>query len=138
MDKLQIVYFVLIGLGTLLPIICFIKMRMIAAFKQKGVLTEATITNVERKTGYKGSRYYKLTLEYKVINTGELFIGHRPYFNKKAIGDTMPLIYMPDDPAKFSIDFGKRMPYVLAISIVFLLLIIWFCIWMSKLEYTTA
>lgn len=127
---------ILIALAILPLIMTLIKMNRISAFKKKAVSTTARVTQVEKQYGFRGNIYYMLTLEYQAMETGALFITHTPTLKKYEPGNTIPLMYLPGDPVKFSIDHGKRLPYILAFTILFFLLILWFCTWLNGLEYT--
>lgn len=109
---------------------------MLRTFKRKALATTATVTHVETRRGVKGNAYYVLTLEYRTIDTAQLFTRHAISAKKYAPGSILPLMYLPDDPAKFSIGSGKGFPYMIAFSMVLLLLIVWFCAWLNGLEYT--
>ncbi len=137
MEKLTIVYIVLLVSGAVPLILCITKMIMLKNFKNKAVKVMATITHVEKRIRFKGSRYYLLTLKYNLAATNQLWNAHANLFKKYQPGDEVPLWYLPDKPTKFSIDNGKRYPYAFAFTGVFFLLIVWFCYWLSNLEYTT-
>lgn len=109
---------------------------MIQRFKEKAVITTATITHTEKRTGYK-STYYLLHLQYKTIDTGIVYTGDSVSASKKhRSGDTVPLMYLAGKPAIFRTDFGKWIPWVLAFGIVFFTLIAWLCYWLLHLKHT--
>ncbi len=126
---------ILIVAGAVPLVVCIIKMKMLHAFKKKSVVADATVTKVEEQYRYKTGIIYRASVEY-VTDKKELYIATVPLFKKHVAGDTVRLMYMPDDPTKFSADFGKRLPYFLPFAIVFLLLIIWLCTWLNSLKYT--
>jgi hypothetical protein len=126
---------ILIVAGAVPLVLCIIKMKMLNAFKKKSVVADATVTKVEERYRYKTGIIYRATVEY-VTDKKELYIATVPLFKKHVDGDTVRLMYMPDDPTKFSTDFGKRLPYFLPFTIVLFLLIIWLCVWLGNLEYT--
>jgi hypothetical protein len=136
MDKITIFSIILISISILPLLMVLIKMRILRSFKQKAVSTTATITHVEKRSGFKGNAYYVLTLEYRTIDTGRLFTKHSITSKKQQAGITVPLMYLPDKPEKFSIDSGKGYPYMIVITLVFFGLILWFCTWLRSLEYT--
>lgn len=137
MNTITIFSIVLISLGTLPLLMCLIKMKMLKAFKQKAVSTTATITHIEIHRGFKGNAYYVLILEYRTVDMTRL-ITRRAITSKKYVaGNVIPLMYLPGDPEKFSIDSGKSYPYMIGICMAFLLLIVWFCFWLNGLKYTT-
>ncbi len=137
MNTITIFSIVLISLSIVPLLLCLIKMRMLKTFKQKAVSTTATITHVEVKRGFKGNAYYVLTLEYRTIDTFQLHTRYSITSKKHVAGSIIPLMYLPDDPMKFSIDSGKAYPYMIVICIVFFLLIVWFCYWLNNLKYNT-
>jgi len=135
MDKMTIVIVVLGTLSILPLLFTLIKMRMLQNFRKKGITTTATIIHVEEHYRAKGGYYYYLTFTYKTIH-GEGYTARSVDHKKRQPGDTIPLTYLLEKPTKFSVDNGKRLPYIAAFSIVFFFLIIWFCYWLSNLEYT--
>jgi hypothetical protein len=135
MDRIEIVVLILISISLVLPVLCIVKMRRLKEFKKTAIVTSALIRSVERRSGYK-SVYYLLTVQYGDL-TGKIFMGSAVVASKKhKPGDFVPLMYLPDNPAKYKTDFGKWLPWVLAFSLVFLGLIIWFCYWLLHIEYT--
>jgi len=136
MDIITIISVILIVLAILPLLMVLIKMRKLKAFKQKAVTTTATIINIEKRRGYKNNTYYVLTLEYRTIDMARTFTPHSITTKKYVQGSTIPLMYLPDDPAKFSIDSGKGYPYMIAITLILFGLIVWFCTWLNSLEYT--
>lgn len=137
MDKITIACIILISLGILPLLVCLIKMRMLKAFKQKAVSTTATITHIETHRGFKGNAYYVLILEYQTVDMSRLLTGRAITSKKYVAGSVIPLMYLPGDPVKFSIDSGKGYPYMIAICIVFSVFIVWCCFWLNGLKYTT-
>lgn len=109
---------------------------MLKNFRMRGVTTVATIIHLEERYRSKGGTYYYITFTYRTIPAGESYTGRSVEYKKHEVGQTIPLIYMPDKPEKFSVDTGKRLPYLAAFSFVFFLLITWFCYWLSNLQYT--
>lgn len=103
---------------------------------KKAIITTATVTNCEKRHGLKGSVYYILSLQYETIDGKEIINGTMG-FTKQEKGDRIPLMYLPDKPTQFSIDFGKKIPLAIALTLVFFGLIVWFCIWLNSLKYTS-
>ncbi|HMI77615.1 MAG TPA: DUF3592 domain-containing protein [Ferruginibacter sp.] len=136
MNIITIFSIVLIVLAILPLFMVLIKMRRLKAFKQKAVTTTATITNIEKRRGFKNNTYYVLTLEYRTIDMTKTFTSHSITTKKYIQGNTIPLMYLPENPAKFSIDSGKGYPYMIAITLILFGLIVWFCYWLNNLEYT--
>jgi hypothetical protein len=126
---------ILIVAGAVPLVVCIIKMKMLNAFKKKSVVTNATVTKVEERHHYKIGIIYRATVEYKT-GKEELYLVTVPLFKKHIIGDTVRLMYMPDDPTKFSTDFGKRLPFFLLFTVVLFMLIAWLCTWLHNLEFT--
>jgi hypothetical protein len=135
MNTINIACFILIGLATMPLLMVLIKMSMLKAFKRKAISTTANITHIEKKRASKGNIYYIITLQYRTIDTARWFIKNSITTKKFETGQTIPLMYLPDKPEKFSIDTGKNYPYMVAITITLLLLILWFCTWLTKLGY---
>lgn len=136
MEKLTIVYIILLGAGALPLLICIIKMNMLKKFKKKAEKIMATITHVEKHIGFKGSRYYLVSLEYKMAGTNQLWNAYAKLFKKHQQGDEISLWYLPGNPTKFTIESRKSYLVAIAVTGVFFLLIVWFCYWLSNLEYT--
>lgn len=132
MDRITIISVILIILGSMPLILVLIKRRMQKVFMQKAVTTTAVVTNCEKRIGLKGSVYYILSLQYTTID-GRQILNGTVGSGKKERGDRIPLMYLPDKPTRFSIDFGKRTPYAIAITILYLILVICFCVWLNNL-----
>ncbi len=60
-------------LGALPFVIVLIKKKRIEAFKAKAVVTTATVLKAEKKMGFRGSTYYLLSLEYRKVNSNEVY-----------------------------------------------------------------
>ena len=110
-------------------------MYIIKKFKKKAVVTEAVIINKEKRQAYRSGVYYVFGLQYKIPETGDVFNARAVSAKNLNPGDTMPLMYSADDPAKYKTDFGKRLPLILGFSIIFLGLLIWFCYWLLNSNY---
>lgn len=134
MDSIQITVLILILAGTLLPVICIVKMLMIKKFKQNAVITKAIINNAERRRGYKNAVYYMLYIQYKDY-AGNIFKGQAIGAKKNIPGSTITIMYQTTNPANYKTDFGKWLPWVLGFSIIFLGLIIWLCYWLLNSGY---
>lgn len=135
MEAVTIVGIILIVAGAVPLVVCIIKMKRVNAFKNKSVLTNATVTKIEARYFPKGGIIYRATVAYKT-RKDELYIATVPLYKKYVVDDTLPLMYMPDDPTKFSMDFGKRLPYFLTFSIFLFLLILCVGVWIGNLEYS--
>jgi Protein of unknown function (DUF3592) len=135
MTPVTIACIILTGLATMPLLIVLIKMSMLKAFKQKAIRTTADITHIEKKRGSKGNIYYIITVQYRTIDTARLIIKNSITTKKYETSQTIPLMYLPDKPEKFSIDTGKNYPYMVVITITLLALILWFCAWLTKQWY---
>ena len=129
MDKLAIICFVLVVLGAIPFVMVLIKRSRQKNFIDKAVTTTALVTHCEKRYGPKGAVYYVLSLQY-LTKDGQQIQTNSIVSKKRAAGDTLPLMYLPGEPAKFSIDFGTKLPAAMAGSLVFFGLILWFCIWL--------
>jgi hypothetical protein len=134
MNVIQIFIIVLLVLAFLPTVIVLVKMKRIKAFKAGAVKTTATVVQSEKKMGFKGNTYYLLTLEYKLIDTNQLYTVKRIVYKKHLPGDIIEAMYMQDDPSRFSIEFGKKLHIVIIITIVWFLLIAFFCMWLYNLQ----
>lgn len=134
---MQLIALILIVCSLAVPVICLIKMYMIKKFKQNAIVTEAVITNTEKRWGYKGgAAYYIFSLQYKVLQTGALFTEARAISRKYLKpGDRIPLMYLADNPAQYKTDFSKKIYWVFGFSLIFLGLIIWFCYWLLNIKH---
>ncbi len=131
---MSIFIIILIILAAMPAVIVLIKMKRVNAFKAKAVTTTATVMHSEKKIGFRGSTYYLLTLGYKTIDTDEAYTVKRIVYRKHAPGDIIEAMYLPGDPSRFSIEFGKSLHIVLIITIIWFLLILGFCIWLGDLK----
>ena len=135
MDRMQIAVLVLIIAGALTPAMCLIKMWMIKAFKKNAVITTATVTRSEKRSGMKGAVYYMLSIQYKDY-AGRVFTASAIGAKKNIPGTTVPIMYKKDDSTKYKTDFGKYLPWWLGFSLIFFGVIIWFCYWLLTTTYT--
>lgn len=136
MDPIQIAALIFLLCGLALPATCIIKMHLIKKFKQKAIVTEAVIINTEKRRGYKSGVYYILSLQYKVLDTGTVFNNASAICGKNhKPGDTIPLMYLTNNPAKYRTDFGKRLSWILGFSIIFLGPMIWLSYWLLNSGY---
>lgn len=138
MHIITIVTIFLLALSFAPIVMVLVKMKRVKNFKQNSITVNATITHVETRRGFKGSVHYLLNIEYKPVAGSQLYKASCIEFKKHLPGAPLPLMYMPDNPALFSTDFGKRLPYMLGICIVFFLLIAGFCIWLNSLPFSVS
>ena len=89
-------------------------------------VTTALVTASEKRRGFKNSTYYFLDIKYKLVDTGEQYSAQTISWKKYAAGDTMPLMYLTNDPGNFKTDFGKSLKWLLPFSIILIGLILWF------------
>jgi len=130
MNLIQTIALVLLLTSTLPLLFCLIKIYRLKKFKAKAVLTRALVTAAEKRSGFKNSNYYLLTIKYKVNDTGLHYSAQKISGKKYTAGEQVPLMYLPDDPVKFSIDFGQSLKWLLPFSVIFLGLISYLCYWL--------
>ncbi len=65
MEVMTIVIIIVMIAGAAPLIVCINKMRLVNAFKNKSVITNATVTRVEERHHYKTGIIYRATVEYK-------------------------------------------------------------------------
>jgi hypothetical protein len=135
MNELSIILIILLVLGIIPFVIIMIKRQLINTFKKNSVLTKALVTNCEKRFGIKGNVYYILSLQYKTIESNQILYG-TVGSKKQEIGDEIPLMYLPGNPSKFSIDFGQRIPVAIVLTLAFFGLIVWLCVWLGSFEFT--
>lgn len=126
----------ILGITSTLPlVICLIKMRQLKKYKAKATIITALVTAAEKRKGQKNATYYLLDIQYKALTTGELYIGKAISWKRYATGDSMPLMYVTDDPANFKTDFGRSLQWLLPISIIIIALVAWLCYWLLTQQY---
>ncbi|HAO45678.1 MAG TPA: hypothetical protein PLZ45_15840 [Ferruginibacter sp.] len=125
-------------LGALPFVIVLIKKKRIEAFKAKAVVTTATVLKAEKKMGFRGSTYYLLSLEYRKVNSNEVYQVKRVVYRKQQPGDVLPAMYLDDDPTRFSLEFGKKTGLMLIVTFIWFLLVAAFCYWMRSLPMSPA
>ncbi|MES2645777.1 MAG: DUF3592 domain-containing protein [Bacteroidota bacterium] len=135
MDPIKIISLVLAIFGLLPLVIAVIKSRSQKAFMKKAITTTAEVTNCEMRHGIKGSVYYILSLQYITTGNNKMFYG-TVGSKKQEKGDQIVLMYLPDQPTKFSIDFGRKTPLAIILTFLFFLTILWVCICLYNLDYT--
>lgn len=134
MDPIQTAALVLILISFLPLVICIIKMNRLKKYKAKATITTAIVTASQKKRGFKNSTYYLLDISYST-DTGIQYSGQTITWKKYAAGDSLPLMYVTNDPGNFKTDFGKSLKWLLPGSIVFIILIALFCCWLLNIEY---
>jgi hypothetical protein len=136
MDPIQTAALILIIVSVLPLVICLIKMHLLKKYKAKAVITTASVVSSEKRRGIKNSTYYLLGINYTAIENGLQYSGQTISRKKKEPGDTIPLMYLPDDPGNFKTDFDQVLKLMLPLSIILIGLIGWFCYWLVNIEYT--
>lgn len=134
MDTIQIAAVVLMAISFLPLVICLVKIHLLKKYKAKATVTNALVTAVEKKRGYKNAAYYLLNIQY-VIHTGIQYSGQTISGKKYQTGDYISLMYLRDDPGNIKTDFGQSLKWLLPISIILIGLIGWFCYWLLHLDY---
>ena len=99
----------------------------------KAVSTTALVTHCEKRHGLKGAVYYVVSLQYSTKD-GKQIQTHSIFSKKRAPGDTVPLMYLQDEPATFSTDFGTKMPLAIAATLVFFVAMALVCCWLINQE----
>lgn len=131
MTDIQAVALVIACLAASFPALVLLKMYLVKQFKKKGIVTVANVINEERRTGSKGAVYYIWTVQYRDENA-RLYRGSMIGYRANAIGATVPIIYKASDPKIFRTEFGKNLPKVLTVSIVFFVVVVVFCLWLLQ------
>ncbi len=116
-------------------VIVLVKRRSQKAFMKQAIHTTAEITHCEKRVGFRGAVYYKLSLQYETtnavtVNTG--IVGFRKYQK----GDRIPLMYLPEATATFSIDYGRKTTLAILLTLLFFVAILCFCIWLYRIDLT--
>ncbi len=135
MDPIRTTALVFMIISFLPLVICLIKIHLLKKYKAKATITTASVTSSEPRRGYKNATYYLLDIQY-IIHTGIQYSGRTISRKKYATGDSMPLMYLTDEPGNFKTDFGKALKWLLPISIILIGLMGWFCYWLLNLDYT--
>lgn len=135
MNLIQTIALILLLTSTLPLLFCLIKIYRLRNYKAKAVLTQALVIAAEKRNGFKNSTYYLLIINYKVNDSGLLYSTQAVSGKKYSPGDSIRLMYMPEDPVKFSIDFGQSLKWLLPFSVIFLALICCLCYWLFDHGY---
>jgi Protein of unknown function (DUF3592) len=118
-------YIGLIALAAFPLVLIIWKMRVAAKIKKNGVYTDGVITNIVTIRTGRGGSMDMLTLEYKDRATGKPYKAKAtvtPY--KYKIGNTIPVVYLPDKPAKYTIDTKGAYWGILIFCIILFLFVI--------------
>ena len=132
MNELQMAALTFLAFGIAIPIYLLFKLNKINKFKKEGIKSVANVVHAERKIGYKGAILFILSIVYRDQN-GTPYAGTITGPRKNVIGDTIPIIFSPQNPAIFKTDFGERLKVELIISMIFLLITAGFCFWVFVL-----
>jgi hypothetical protein len=100
-------------------------MQKAASIKKNGVHTDSVVTHISTIRTMRGGAIDILTLEYKDRVTGQPYNGKATVGpNQYKIGDRMPVVYLPDKPAKYAIDTNKAFWGVLIFAIILFLFVL--------------
>ncbi len=118
-------YILLIVLAAFPLILTIWRMRAAAKIKKNGMYTDSIVTHISTIRTGRGGAIDILTLEYKDRATGKPYNGRATVtINKYKIGDTMPVVYLPNKPAKYAIDTKKAYWAVIIVCIILFLFVI--------------
>ena len=125
LQRMTIIYIILIVLAAFPLVLTIWRMQRAAKIKKIGVYTDGVVTNIRTLRTGRGGAIDILTLEYKDRATGKSYNGRATVtLNKYKIGDIMPVVYLPDKPAKYAIDTKKAYLAVLIFCIILFLFIL--------------
>lgn len=119
------IYIALIALAAFPLVLTIWRMQRAEKIKKTGVHTDAIIIHINTIRTGRGGALDILTLEYKDRVTGHPYKGRatvNPY--KYKVGDVMPVVYLPDKPAKYAIDTKKAYWAVLIFCIILFLFVL--------------
>ena len=120
-----ILYIVLIILAAFPLVLTIWRMRVAATIKKNGVYTNGVVTHINTIRTRPGSMIDILTLEYKDRITGQSYNGRAIVTHQKyKMGDTMPVVYLPDKPSKYAIDTKKAYRGVLVFCVILFLFVV--------------
>lgn len=119
------IYIALILLAASPLVLTIRRMRVAARVKKNGVHTNGVVINIRAIRMVRGGSMDILTIEYKDRATGQ------PY-NAKAtvtpfkykLGDTMDIVYLPDEPSKYAMDTKGGYTGLLIFCIIIFLFIL--------------
>ncbi|MDZ4795516.1 MAG: hypothetical protein SGI83_14640 [Bacteroidota bacterium] len=119
------IYIGLILLAAFPMVLTIWRMRWAAKIKKSGIYTDSVVTHISTLRMPRAATMDILTLEYKDRATGKAYKGRATVaYMKYKIGDTMPVVYLPDRPAKYAIDTKKAYWAVLIFSIILFLFVL--------------
>ena len=119
------IYISLIVLAAFPVALTIWRMQVAAKIKKNGLHTNGVVTHITTIRTGRGGAMDILTLEYKDRATGKPYKGRATVTpNKYKIGDTMPVVYLPEKPAKYAIDTKKAYWAVLIFSIILFLFVL--------------
>lgn len=116
------IYIFLIALAAFPLFLTIRRMRVAVKIKKNGIHTNGVITRINTIRTGRGGAMDILTLEYKDAATGQPHNGRAtvtPY--KYKVGDSMPVVYLPDRPSKYAIDAKNAYWGVLIFCIILFL-----------------
>lgn len=120
--------FIYIGLILLaaFPLVLTIwRMRWAAKIKKTGVHTDSVVTHIRTVRLPRSGTVDILTLEYKDRATGQPYKGKATVAPLKyKVGDTMPVVYLPDRPAKYAVAIKSAYWAILIFCIILFLFVL--------------
>jgi hypothetical protein len=119
------IYIALIVLAAFPLVLTIRRMQAAAKIKKNGVYANSVVTHISTIRTGRGGAIDILTLEYKDRATGKPYNGRATVTpHKYKIGDTMPVVYLPDKPSKYAIDTKKAYWAVLIFCIILFLFVL--------------
>ena len=126
-------YIFLIGIALLTVLIVLFRMRHARSIRKKGIFTNGTIRSITPRIYGRGTRLEEVQFEYEDRTTGRSFNGRTLTTpGKFQMGKPVEVIYLPDDPSKYTLDGGKYY-WPLLVSAIILLVFIIFAVY--KLDH---
>jgi hypothetical protein len=118
--------FVALILLAAFPLVLTIwRMWWAAKIKRYGVYTDSVITKIFTLRTRPGATVDILTLEYKDRATGQTYKGKATVAHLKyKIGDIMPVVYLPDRPAKYAVAIKTAHWAILVFTIILFLFVL--------------
>jgi hypothetical protein len=124
------IYALLIPIGFLPFLIVLYKMKRLKRRRQTWIKTMATVRQI---FGFSYRYINVFLIEYTIAATGEVIskkipVAGLPY----AVGETLPVIYNPQNPRKILLDAGKSFTGMLIFTLLIAAIIIFACFMIQK------
>ena len=124
------IYAILIPIGFIPFLIVLYKMKRLKRRKQTWIKTTAIVRQI---FGFSYRSINIFLIEYTIASTGETFtkkipVAGLPY----TVGDSLPIIYNPQNPRKILLDAGKSFTPMLVFTLIIATAIIAVCFMMQK------